>query len=116
MSSRTARNLKRHNDQHETTTTEKPLVAAAVSADAIATGSALVAKPDSSAKPNSHSTSGGTIIDSAMREKLVSEAAYFRAERRDFSPGGELEDWIAAEREVDQLLTVGKIIPVGFFG
>ena len=27
-------------------------------------------------------------------------AAYYRAERRGFAPGGEVEDWIEAEREV----------------
>lgn len=78
--------------------TKKPLGAAADSSDGIATGSALVAKPDAPAKPDSHSTSGGGIFDSAMREKVVREAAYFRAERRDFSLGGELGDWIAADR------------------
>jgi hypothetical protein len=28
---------------------------------------------------------------------LVSEAAYYRAEKRGFQPGGELEDWLLAE-------------------
>jgi len=36
---------------------------------------------------------------SAYRE-LVALAAYYRAERRGFAPGGEVEDWIEAEREV----------------
>ncbi|HEY8507133.1 MAG TPA: DUF2934 domain-containing protein [Steroidobacteraceae bacterium] len=34
-----------------------------------------------------------------------SHAAYFRAERRGFAPGHELDDWLAAEREIDQLIT-----------
>ena len=33
-------------------------------------------------------------------KKLISEAAYFRAKRRGFEPGHELEDWIQAEAEV----------------
>jgi hypothetical protein len=33
-------------------------------------------------------------------EKLISEAAYFRAKQRGFEPGHELEDWIQAEAEV----------------
>lgn len=33
-------------------------------------------------------------------QKLISEAAYFRAKRRGFEPGHELEDWIQAEAEV----------------
>jgi hypothetical protein len=35
---------------------------------------------------------------------MVSEAAYFRAERRGFLPGHEIEDWLAAEEEVDELI------------
>jgi hypothetical protein len=38
---------------------------------------------------------------------MVAQAAYLRAERRGFAPGGELEDWIAAEAEVDALLRAG---------
>jgi hypothetical protein len=34
------------------------------------------------------------------RGEMVRMAAYFRAERRGFAPGHELEDWIAAEAEV----------------
>ena len=37
---------------------------------------------------------------------LTAERAYFRAERRGFVPGHELEDWLAAEREVAALLAV----------
>lgn len=38
------------------------------------------------------------------RRGMIAEAAYLRAERRGFSPGGEEEDWLAAEGEVDALL------------
>jgi Protein of unknown function (DUF2934) len=36
--------------------------------------------------------------------KLISEAAYYRAKRRGFVPGHELEDWVQAEAEVRQRL------------
>jgi Protein of unknown function (DUF2934) len=36
--------------------------------------------------------------------KLISEAAYYRAKRRGFAPGHELEDWVQAEAEVLQRL------------
>lgn len=36
------------------------------------------------------------------RQRLIAKAAYFRAERRNFEPGHELEDWLAAESEVDR--------------
>lgn len=35
------------------------------------------------------------------RETRIAAAAYERAERRGFAPGFELDDWLAAEREVD---------------
>jgi len=38
------------------------------------------------------------------REALIAEAAYFRAQRRGFTPGHEVEDWLAAETEVDKKL------------
>jgi hypothetical protein len=37
------------------------------------------------------------------RLRLIAEAAYYRAERRGFAPGRELEDWLAAEIEIDAL-------------
>ncbi len=38
------------------------------------------------------------------RQALIREAAYYSAARRGFAPGRELEDWLAAEAEVDQRL------------
>ena len=35
------------------------------------------------------------------RWRAISEIAYRRAERRGFTPGGEVDDWLAAEREFD---------------
>ena len=39
---------------------------------------------------------------------LIAERAYLRAERRGFVPGFELDDWLAAEREV-----IGDVPPAG---
>jgi hypothetical protein len=38
---------------------------------------------------------------SESREARIAEAAYWRAERRGFVAGQELDDWLAAEKEVD---------------
>ena len=38
---------------------------------------------------------------SESREARIAEAAYWRAERRGFAAGQELDDWLAAEKEVD---------------
>ena len=37
----------------------------------------------------------------SARDDAIRTAAYARAEARGFVPGHELEDWLAAEREVD---------------
>jgi hypothetical protein len=44
-------------------------------------------------------------IDPDVRRAMIAEAAYLRAERRGFAAGGEHEDWMAAEAEVDRLLS-----------
>jgi hypothetical protein len=36
----------------------------------------------------------------AQREALIATAAYFRAQKRGFEPGHELDDWLAAEAEI----------------
>jgi hypothetical protein len=38
------------------------------------------------------------------RHEMVAVAAYFLAERRDFSPGQEVEDWWEAAAVIDQML------------
>lgn len=38
------------------------------------------------------------------RWRMVAEAAYLRAEKRHFATGGETDDWLAAEAEVDARL------------
>jgi hypothetical protein len=42
---------------------------------------------------------------SSSREALIATAAYYRAQKRGFLPGQELQDWLAAEREVDRVGT-----------
>jgi hypothetical protein len=52
------------------------------------------------------------VIDPEQRRALIAEAAYLRAERRNFAPGFEEDDWLSAESEVDTLLTLG-VPPTG---
>lgn len=49
-------------------------------------------------------TSIASFVDPEQRAALIAEAAYFRAEKRGFAPGHEVEDWLAAEAEVDAKL------------
>ncbi len=48
--------------------------------------------------------SGEGTLAPHEREQMIAAAAYFRAQQRGFIPGGELEDWLQAEAEVDRFL------------
>lgn len=39
---------------------------------------------------------------------MIAEAAYYRAERRGFTPGYELRDWLEARDQIDAALTVDE--------
>lgn len=41
------------------------------------------------------------IDEAETKRRLIAEVAYFSAERRGFSPGYELDDWLQAEQEVE---------------
>jgi hypothetical protein len=43
-------------------------------------------------------------VEAAWRKRLIREAAYYRSQRRPSGTGKELEDWLAAEREIDATL------------
>lgn len=43
-------------------------------------------------------------IPQEERMRLIAEAAYYKAEKRDFAQGSEIGDWIEAEAEIDALL------------
>jgi hypothetical protein len=53
-------------------------------------------------------------VDAEMRNKMIAEAAYFRAESRGFSGDCVLKDWLEAECEIDTCLEKnnGKTIQV----
>ncbi len=44
------------------------------------------------------------LVSADERQRLVAEAAYFRAQARGFSGGDPLDDWLAAERQINQAL------------
>lgn len=61
-------------------------------------------KPDNSqtsAAVRQKAAAHPTARDAAVRREEIAREAYFRAERRGFAPGYELEDWLAAEAAVD---------------
>ena len=52
--------------------------------------------------------STGISVSEDVRRAMIAQAAYLRSERRGFTAGGEVEDWLAAEAEVDALLRAGN--------
>lgn len=45
------------------------------------------------------------VISSQQRQQMINEAAYYLAQRRGFISGNPVDDWLAAEAEVDQQLS-----------
>jgi hypothetical protein len=77
-------------------------------ANALPTG---LAEPLSTASAESLSTGSAeslstgsalSLLDPDVRRMRIEFAAYLRAEQRGFVPGHELEDWLAAEADVDR--------------
>lgn len=46
----------------------------------------------------------GQVVGAGERERMIRETAYLRAEQRGFGAGSADDDWLQAERQVDQLL------------
>jgi hypothetical protein len=63
---------------------------------------APAAKPAVAAKPaTAPAPTAKSRVDATERQKLIAEAAYYRALKRGFSSGSDVQDWLAAEKEVD---------------
>ena len=48
-------------------------------------------------------------VGAVQRERMIAEAAYFKAEQRGFQGGDPAEDWIEAEAEIDARLIGARI-------
>jgi Protein of unknown function (DUF2934) len=46
-------------------------------------------------------------LSPALREEMIREAAYYRAEKRGFQGGDPLADWLSSEEEVNTALSQG---------
>jgi hypothetical protein len=49
-------------------------------------------------------------VSAEQRLDMIREAAYFKAEQRNFAPGNDEQDWADAEREIDELLAKARQI------
>jgi len=64
-----------------------------------------VTEPPSAASAKSD---GAASVGTEDRHAMIPQRAYLRAERRGFQPGYEMEDWLAAEREVESVPPGGR--------
>ena len=64
-------------------------------------------RPNAPLKAAASPGASGIMVSADTRRAMIAQAAYLRAERRGFATGGEVEDWLAAEAEVDALLRAG---------
>ena len=55
------------------------------------------AKPDSGRQPSGR-------VTAEQRQVMICEAAYYIAEHRGFEAGHDVDDWLAAERQIDGTL------------
>lgn len=69
------------------------------------------AEPRSASEPPSSTSASPVAISLSVihRDAMIATAAYFRAQRRNFESGHELEDWLTAESEIDAALLDGKL-------
>jgi|GEM_PF-1292321 len=51
-------------------------------------------------------------VEAEIRNRMVAEAAYYRAEARGFADGYELEDWLDAEAEIDLTIPLSALGPL----
>lgn len=79
---------------------EKPVVAKAAAVKTAAAKKPAAAK----AVTKPRASKNKVDVTPEQRYMMICEAAYFRAERRGFSPQNEVQDWLDAETEINRLL------------
>ena len=62
---------------------------------------------EDSAPPSEAPPEDPVIITPEQRLQMIQETAYLKAEARGFAPDAEMDDWLAAEAEVDDRLGAG---------
>lgn len=75
----------------------KPVAKSAAPVLAAAPAKAAATKPAVAAATKS-------ALSPAERMKMIAETAYYLAQKRGFTGGNELSDWMAAEKQVDTLV------------
>ena len=69
-----------------------------------ATSEKNLAKPAKKSGKGLSAKAGKDRVEREDRQHMISTAAYYRAERRGFNGGDEMQDWLEAEAEIDTIL------------
>jgi hypothetical protein len=90
--------------------TAQPLVAAAIAPVAAAVAAETPSKPKKSRTTvrKKQAVIAATAVPAVTEDErrgMIARAAYLRGQSRGFPPGGEAEDWLVAENEIDALLS-----------
>ena len=94
------------------TTVKKPAAKAAakpVAPVSKVAAKSTVTKPAAAPKRATKKASTAASVSAEQRKHYVEMAAFYIAERRGFAPGNPMDDWLAAEAEIDRLLAGGHI-------
>jgi hypothetical protein len=96
--------------------TTKPAATKTAAKPKAATKAVPKAAPKAAAKTATKATAkkppkatAGNKVPQAQRAHYIEVAAFYIAERRGFTPGDPLQDWVAAEAEIDRLLAEGRL-------
>jgi len=54
-------------------------------------------------------TRSSAYMEPSAREAMIAEAAFYRSAHRGFEPGHEVDDWLAAESEIDAARARGDL-------
>lgn len=92
----------------KTATTAKPAAAKTTTKPKAPVKAAPKAAPKAAVKKPAKATAGNKVPQ-AQRSHYIEVAAFYIAERRGFAPGDPLQDWVAAEAEIDRLLAEGRL-------
>lgn len=59
---------------------------------------------DSATDDAQHEVPEPAGVSAQDRQRMIADAAYYRAQARGFAPRLELDDWLQAEAEIDRML------------
>lgn len=74
------------------------------------TSPATQASPAAQASDAGHADNAGNgdAGTDEIRARMIAVAAYYLSEQRGFAPGHEVEDWLAAEQQIDSRIESGR--------